>query len=134
MNTPAATPAPVSPVRKLQHLLLSGLLTVIPIWLTWFVVKFVFTLLSDLSKPVIGPLSVRIASGFPKTMGWIHASAVQDTIGLVATLLLILCVGWLARRVFGQRALGWLEALVLRIPLAGTIYSSARKLIFRTNT
>jgi len=128
MNTPPATPS-TSSARRLQHLFLSGLLTLLPIWLTWIVVKFVFTLLSDLSKPLIGPLSVRIASGFPKTMGWIHADSVQNTIGLVATLVLILLVGWLARRVLGQRMLGWLEALVLRIPLAGTIYSSARKLL-----
>jgi len=128
MNTPSAAPS-TSPARRLQHLFLSGLLTLLPIWLTWIVVKFVFTLLSDLSKPLIAPLSVRIASGFPKTMGWIHADSVQNTIGLVATLVLILLVGWLARRVLGQRMLGWLEALVLRIPLAGTIYSSARKLL-----
>jgi len=124
MNIP-----PVSPARRLQHLFLSGLLTLIPIWLTWIVIKFIFTLLSDLSKPLIGPLSVRIASSFPKTVAWIHASAVQDTIGLIATLASILLVGWLARRVFGQRILSWLETLVLRVPLAGTVYSSARKLL-----
>jgi len=115
--------------RRLQRLFLSGLLTLVPIWLTWIVVKFVFTLLSDLSKPLIGPLSVHIANLFPKAVYWIHATLVQDTIGLVATLAFILIVGWLARRVLGQRMLGWLEALVLRIPLAGTIYSSARKLL-----
>src|SRR5690606_19522975 len=45
------------------------------------------------------------------------------------TLLLIVTVGWLARRVFGQRLLRWIEALVERIPLANVIYSSARKLL-----
>jgi len=130
MNAPTPSPPPpISPARRLQHLFLSGLLTLLPIWLTWIVVKFVFTLLSDLSKPLIGPLSVWITGGFPKTMAWTHASAVQNTIGLVATLLLILLVGWLARRVLGQRMLGWLETLVLRIPLAGMVYSSARKLL-----
>jgi len=125
------TNAPSSPslARRLQHLFLSGLLTLLPIWLTWIVVKFVFTLLSDLSKPLIRPLSVSIAGWFPKTVNWLHADAVQATIGVIATILLILLVGWLARRVLGQRMLGGLEALVLRIPLAGTIYSSARKLL-----
>jgi len=131
MNTQSAS-APttsVSRTRRLQRLFLSGLLTLLPIWLTWIVIKFVFTLLSDLSKPLIAPLSIHIANGFPKTMHWIHADSVQNTIGLAATLILILIVGWLARRVLGQRILGWLEVLVLRIPLAGTVYSSARKLL-----
>jgi len=126
MNTPSPS---VSPARHLQRLFLSGLLTLLPIWLTWIVIKFVFTLLSDLSKPLIGPLSVTIANWFPKTVDWIHADSVQNSIGLIATLALILIVGWLARRVLGQRMLGWLETLVLRIPLAGTIYSGARKLL-----
>jgi len=123
-------PAPSTPLaRRLQHLFLSGLLTLLPIWLTWIVIKFVFTLLSDLSKPLIGPLSAYLANWFPKTVHWIHATSVQNTIGLLATLALVLTVGWLARRVLGQRMLFGLEALVLRLPLAGMVYSSARKLL-----
>ena len=53
----------------------------------------------------------------------------QNAIALVATVAAILLVGWLARRVIGQRLLGWFEALVARIPLASTIYGSARKLL-----
>ena len=41
---------------------------------------------------------------------------------------MILAVGWLARRVVGQRLLRWLEALVGRIPLANIIIR-ARKLL-----
>jgi len=54
---------------------------------------------------------------------------VQNAFALVATVLAILLVGWLARRVIGQRLLGWFEAVVARIPLASTIYGSARKLL-----
>ena len=38
-------------------------------------------------------------------------------------------VGWLARRVVGQRLLGWFEAMIARIPLMKTVYGSARKLL-----
>ena len=47
----------------LQRLFLTGLLTLLPIWLTWVVVKFVFVLLSDISRPLIGPGLQRIADG-----------------------------------------------------------------------
>jgi uncharacterized membrane protein len=54
---------------------------------------------------------------------------VQTTIAMLATLLVILGVGVLARRVIGQRLLGWFEALISRVPLANVIYTSARKLL-----
>ena len=108
---------------------LTGLLTLLPLWLTWVVVKFVFVLLGDLSKPLVQPSLQGIASRNPMAFGWLVEPWVQGAIALVATVLAILLVGWLARRVIGQRLLGWFEALVARIPLANTIYGSARKLL-----
>ena len=122
------TPPPTLATR-LQRLFLSGLLTLLPLWLTWIVVSFVFVLLSNISKPWVGPLSERIAASFPSALGWFKALWVQNTIALAATIALILCVGWLARRVAGQRMLGWFEGLIARIPLASIIYSSVRKLL-----
>ncbi len=120
---------PPSPRPSLQKLFLTGLLTLLPIWLTWVVIKFVFVLLSDISRPLVGPLSHQIAASFPDSMGWFNAQWVQASIALVATLCVILAVGVLTRRVIGQRLLGWFELLVLRIPLASTIYTSSRKLL-----
>lgn len=115
--------------HRLQRLFLTGLLTLLPLWLTWVVVKFLFVLLGDLSKPLIGPSLQGIAASSPQALGWLVAPWVQNAIALVATVVAILLVGWLARRVIGQRLLGWFEALVARIPLASTIYGSARKLL-----
>ncbi len=114
---------------SLQKLFVTGLLTLLPIWLTWVVVKFVFVLLSDVSKPWVGPVSQQIAASFPQSMGWFNALWVQNSIALLATVLFILLVGVLTRRVIGQRLLAWFEQLMLRIPLASTIYTSARKLL-----
>lgn len=121
-------PAP-SLGQRLQRLFLTGLLTLLPLWLTWVAVKFLFVLLGDLSKPLIGPSLQGIASANPQALGWLVEPWVQNAIALVATVFAILLVGWLARRVIGQRLLGWFEALVARIPLASTIYGSARKLL-----
>ncbi|MFO7338818.1 MAG: DUF502 domain-containing protein [Lysobacteraceae bacterium] len=124
------SPAPAAPQRaSLQRLFLTGLLTLLPIWLTWVVIKFVFVLLSGISSPWVVPVSQRIAGSFPDALGWINALWVQNTIAMLATLLVILGVGVLARRVIGQRLLHWLEALIARVPLANVIYTSARKLL-----
>ena len=114
---------------SLQRLFITGLLTLLPLWLTWVVVKFVFVLLSGISSPWVVPLSQRIAASFPGYLGWVQALWVQNTIALLATMLVILGVGALARRVVGQRLLGWFEAVIARVPLANVIYTSARKLL-----
>ena len=115
--------------HRLQRLFLTGLLTLLPVWLTWVVVKFVFVLLSDLSKPWVMPVSRGIAASDPRLFGWFDDPWTQTALALIATVLVILLVGWLARRVVGQRILRWFEALIARVPLASTIYGSARKLL-----
>jgi uncharacterized membrane protein len=62
LEAPALVPRP-----SLQRLFLTGLLTLLPIWLTWVVVKFVFVLLSGISSPLVVPLSEQIATSFRTT-------------------------------------------------------------------
>ncbi len=114
---------------SLQKLFLTGLLTLFPIWLTWVVVKFVFVLLSGISAPLINFIAQQITARFPRTLGVIDDSWVQNTLSMIATLAVIILVGLLARRVIGQRLLAWFEKLMLRIPLANIIYTSSRKLL-----
>jgi len=126
----AMSPDSHAPQRaSLQRLFLTGLLTLLPIWLTWVVIKFVFVLLSSISAPWVVPLSESIADSFPNYMGWGKALWVQNTIAMIATLLVILGVGVLARRVIGQRLLGWFEAFMAKVPLANLVYTSVRKLL-----
>ena len=114
---------------SLQRLFLTGLLTLLPLWLTWVVVKFVFVLLSDISRPWIGPLMASLATAHPQGLGWLDQPWVQTAFALLATLAVILLSGVMARRVIGQRVLRWFERLIQRIPLASTIYGSARQLL-----
>jgi uncharacterized membrane protein len=114
---------------KLQRYFLTGLLTLLPIWLVWIVFKFVFAALSGLSQPLIGPLVAGVAASDPAMFGWLSASWVQTAIALFATVAFIVGVGALARRVVGQTMLRWFEAVIARIPLAKTVYGSARQLL-----
>jgi uncharacterized membrane protein len=127
MHAPAPA-GPRPPRHSLQKTFLTGLLTLLPIWLTWVVVKFVFVLLSDLSRPLIGPLLHDYAVNH-QAWSWLDQLWVQTALALVATVVVILLSGLMTRRVVGQRLLRWFEALVLRIPLASTVYGSARKLL-----
>jgi uncharacterized membrane protein len=78
---------------------------------------------------VVKPITAGLARSYPAMLGWIAAPWVQTAIALVATLILVVAVGALARRVVGQRALRWFETMIARIPLAKTVYGSARQLL-----
>lgn len=116
-------------MNRLQAYFLTGLLTLTPIWLVIIVFKFVFGLLSDISQPVIGPLSAHLSASNPNLFGWLDDPWVQTAIAIGVTIGFILAVGFMTRRVLGQRLIGWFEALVNKVPLAKTVYGSARKLL-----
>ena len=116
-------------MRSLRSSFLTGLLTLLPIWLVWVVFKFVFGMLSDVSRPLIGPLTAHLAAGNPEMLGWLAAPWVQTAIALVVTLVFVTAVGLMARRVAGLQFIRWFEAQIGRIPLAKSVYGSARQLL-----
>jgi uncharacterized membrane protein len=118
-----------NPRPSLQRYFVSGVLTLLPIWLTWIVFSFVFSLLSGLSQPWVGPLSSTIANTFPRALGWLDDPWSQTGIALLATLVTIIAVGVLAHRVIGQRLIGSFERGIARVPFANSVYSGTRKLV-----
>lgn len=116
-------------MKKLRTYFLTGLLTLAPIWLVFIVFKFVFGLLSDISQPVIEPVSSHLTEVYPLMFAWLSEPWVKIAIGIVVTIAFILSIGFISRRVIGQRLLGWVESLISKVPLANTVYGSARKLL-----
>lgn len=113
----------------LQRYFLTGLITLLPLWLTWVVFRFVLGLLSSLTAPGIHALAEWLSASFPMAFGWLEISFVQNAIAVVCTLVLIYLVGLAANRVFGQRLLAAFEQFIERIPLVQSIYGGAKKLL-----
>src|SRR5437762_2290727 len=116
-------------MRNLRSSFLTGLLTLLPIWLVWVVFKFVFGMLSDVSRPLIGPLTAHLAASDPEMLGWLAAPWVQTAIALLVTLIFVTAVGLMTRRVAGLQFIRWFEAQISRVPLAKSVYGSARQLL-----
>ena len=115
--------------RSIQSLFIAGVLTLLPLWLTWVMLSFIFGLLSKASAPVVTPVLESIAASNPGALGWVTQPWVMSGVALFATLLFILFTGLMARRVIGQTLLRWFEGVIQRIPLANTIYGSVRQLL-----
>ncbi|MFA5684931.1 MAG: DUF502 domain-containing protein [Lysobacteraceae bacterium] len=118
----------------IQRYLLTGLLTVFPIWLTWIVFEFVLRQLSKLGAPVVDALArlsekVLPASGLVLDLEW-----VRFILAAFLTVAFIYGLGWLANKVIGRRLLALFDAIMESIPLVQTIYGGTKKLLAMLQT
>jgi uncharacterized membrane protein len=112
-----------------QRYLISGLLTFIPIWLTWAVFKFIFSLLSQVNLPWVAAIFSALAGEFPETIGSLNQGWLVSIFAFVVTVVALYITGWAASHVFGRRLIAIFEGLIERIPLAHTIYGGTKKLM-----
>lgn len=113
----------------LQRYLITGVLTVLPLWLTWVVFEFILLQLSKLGSPAVDALMRALVAVFPPLERWVDIGALRFTLAVVLTLISLYALGWLANRVVGKRLLGGVEALIERIPLVKAIYGGTKKLL-----
>lgn len=113
----------------IQRYLLTGLLTFIPIWLTWAVFKFIFSLLSQVNLPWVAAVFSTLADAFPETIGRLNQGWLVSLFAFIVTVVALYVAGWAASHVFGRRLIAIFEGLIQRIPLAHTIYSGTKKLM-----
>lgn len=116
-------------MRNAQRYLLTGILSVIPLWITWLVFKFFFVQLSSLGLPWAMAVSKTLQQHSPTMAEWLVAPWFQSILAILLTLLALYLLGWIASKVIGQRILSWLDKLMHHIPVVQTVYGAVSKLI-----
>lgn len=116
------------PLHVRRHVL-TGLLTFVPIWLTWILFKAVFSLLSAINLPWVAALSASLARAFPDSAGWLGQDWLVSLLAFLSTLLFLYALGFAASLMVGRRLLEGLERLIDRIPVVHSIYGGAKKLM-----
>lgn len=114
---------------RLRDYLIAGMLTAIPVWITWVIFEFVVTQLSELGRPGAAALSEalrRYAPGFSEalTLPWF-----QTVLAVMVTLAFLLLLGWTATLVVGRRLIAIAEGILARIPLVQKIYGASKALL-----
>lgn len=107
----AAVGSPAWRVR-LRTAFLAGLLVLLPLLVTYLLLRWLFTALDSILEPLF-----RVILGG-------HVPG----LGLIAGLLLILALGIVANNVLGRRALAVLDRVMHRIPLARPVYSTTKQI------
>ena len=112
-----------------RRYVLTGLLTAIPIWATWLVLRFMLRLLAEVGNPIAARLSANLRPNAPTLADWLMHPGFQALIAAALILLVLYLLGWTATRVVGRRLIRGIDRLFERIPLVKTIYGSVRQLV-----
>jgi len=107
-------------VKYLGRILLKGLVTILPIGLTLYLVYWLGT---STERLLATPLQVFLPAGF-----------YRPGLGIIAGFLLLFVVGLLVNAYVVRRLLAVGERLVLRIPVVKTVYASIRDMTKLVNT
>lgn len=117
------------PPLRVKRYLLTGLLTFIPLWVTWAVFKFVLGLLAGIGAPLVAALQDVVDWRAPGASRAFSSGWMTSVLALALTLLALYLLGFVANRVIGRRVLDGFDALLARIPLVDTIYGGTKKLM-----
>ena len=115
--------------RRAQRYLLTGVLTIIPLWITWVVLEFFLVKLSDAGRPWAQALAQPLEKNYPEIAALITTPWLQNILAIAMIIIALYLLGWLTTLVIGRRLIGLFEVLIERIPLVKSLYGSVKKLI-----
>ncbi|HJS32432.1 MAG TPA: DUF502 domain-containing protein [Alphaproteobacteria bacterium] len=115
--------------ERIQKNILAGILAVIPVLVTFWIVELVLDLLIASGLPFVGALAgwVRPYSG--ELADLLLTTGFQSATAVVITLVLLYILGAFTTAVVGRRLLSLIDRFVERIPFVQMIYGATRKLI-----
>lgn len=115
----------------------AGLVTVIPIWITYEIVRFVFNFAFNTMKSATEPLALRIADelqqrtpspAISQFMAY-YNDWIVPSLAVLLTLFLLYCLGLLGANVFGSRIIAAVESVFERLPFIKTVYRSIKQIV-----
>ena len=97
--------------QNIRSKLFAGIATAFPLFLTYFLLKFLFETLDEISKPILNKFGVEVPG-----------------LGILLTLLLIFSLGVIVTNFLGKKIFNIGENIVKRVPFVSTIYSTLKQI------
>lgn len=115
----------------LRTRIFAGLATVIPLWVTWVVVKFLFNAMRSATQPLIEhgiQWITRSTGSEPKDIP-VYVDWAVPAVAVLLTLFSLYLLGLLTANVLGRRVVLLIERLFEGLPLVKTIYGSTKRIM-----
>ncbi|MGR3293505.1 MAG: DUF502 domain-containing protein [Candidatus Scalindua sp.] len=111
--------------KNTRRKLIAGLLVVFPVFITFFVIKFLFTMIGGILSPVVVK-----AVGF---FGFSPSSKIDEfvitSVAFVLTFVALYSIGVIATNFLGKFIISFFETILHNVPIIKNVYTSSKKLI-----
>jgi uncharacterized membrane protein len=97
--------------QNIRSKLFAGIASAFPLFLTYFLLKFLFNTLDEMSKPILNKFGIEVPG-----------------LGILLTLVLIFSLGVIVTNFLGKKIFNIGENIVKRVPLVSTIYSTLKQI------
>jgi uncharacterized membrane protein len=116
-------------VKLFGKYIVSGVVAIIPLWVTWLVVAFVFRQLLTIGAPIVRSARQWLSQIWPGVSAQIEWPIIDKALAVVLTILLLFLIGWAVTNVVGRWLFERIEAGLDRVPLVKSVYGGVRKVI-----
>ena len=97
--------------QQIKRHLIAGLLAIVPIALTFWILRFLFRFLYSFTAPILKNIGIEIPG-----------------LGIILTLLFIFLLGLFITNVLGRTIFNWGERILTKLPLVNTIYNAVKQI------
>jgi len=107
--------------KVLKHLrakIFAGILVILPLGITFLILKFVFNTLDSILDPLIPDITISL----------FHRLYHLPGVGIIAFFLLLYLIGLITTNVLGRQLISWGDRLFTTIPVVKNIYTSSKQL------
>jgi uncharacterized membrane protein len=114
---------------RAQRYILTGIITIIPLWFTFIVFEFFLVQLSEFGLPWAEAIVAAWKQYSPESGDWLTAPWFMNTLAVIMTVVALYVLGFIATQVIGRRILDLFDQLMSSIPLVQNIYGAVKKLL-----
>src|SRR4030043_1484342 len=105
-------------LKHLRAKIFAGILVLLPLGVTFFVLKFVFNTLDNILDPVVPDINISL----------FHRVFHIPGVGIIGFFILLYLIGIITTNVMGRKLVSWGDRLFANIPVVKNIYSSSKQL------
>jgi len=105
-------------LKHLRTKIIAGILVILPLGITFLVLKFVFNTLDSILAPLVPEVDIYL----------FRRSVPLPGLGILAFFALLYLIGLITTNVLGRRLIHWTDKLFTYIPVVKNIYTSSKQL------